>query len=111
MFKIVDEHTNNKGLWIKNPEQTIIYNKVKVSLTIRELIEVYCKKGFSKMLRKTFTHKCQKALEGRSDLSKRHTRHKTQQLLEGDYDGAPPSETRETAVKIAQILPMIKLRA
>jgi len=36
-------------LWVKDPQQTIVYNKVKVSLTIRELIEVYCKKGFSKM--------------------------------------------------------------
>ena len=49
LFKIVEEHTNNKGLWFKDPQQTIVYNKVKVSLTIRELIEVYCKKGFPKM--------------------------------------------------------------
>ena len=47
LFKIVEEHTNNKGLWFKDPQQTIVYNKVKVSLTIGELIEVYCKKGLS----------------------------------------------------------------
>ena len=48
MFKIVKEHCDEKGKWIKDPNQTIVYNAVNKDITIRKLIELWCKKGFQK---------------------------------------------------------------
>ena len=44
------------------------------------------------MLRKTYTHKCKAAFDGRSDIAKRFTRHKTEEVLEGLYDGVTREE-------------------
>ena len=57
VFEIVKEHTNDKGHWIKNPKQTILDSKTKISkaniiesqkLSIREVIERICIEGFPK---------------------------------------------------------------
>ena len=105
-----EEYTNSRKTRLKTTTGcwTAIKKEMRKRLSIPEDEEYLCS---SKMLRKTHTHKCKKALDGRSDIAKRHTRHKDESILEGDYDGSTPQENRESAVKIAQILPMIKLRA
>ena len=75
--------------------------EMRKRLNIPEHEEYLCSQ---KMLRKTFTHQCKLALEGRSDFAKRHTRHKTEATLEGRYDGSTDPEKRESAVKISGTL-------
>jgi len=81
------------------------FSKVKAEmrkrLNIPENEEYLCSQ---KMLRKTHTHQCKLALEGRSDIAKRHTRHKTEAILEGAYDGSTSQEKRESAVKVSATL-------
>ena len=58
-YEIHKEHTNDKGLYIKNPKLTEKIKETKItekqietykSLTIRDVIELICKDGFPKML-------------------------------------------------------------
>jgi len=49
LFPIIKEHCDPFGRWIKNPNDTVRFTKVKDSKTIKEIIEAYCKKGFPKM--------------------------------------------------------------
>ena len=49
--------------------------------------------------------------EGRSDISKRHTRHKSQEILEGTYDGNTRKEKHESAEKLAKVIDFVKRRA
>ena len=81
--------------------------QMKIRLGIGEEEEFLC---VSKMLRKTFTHKCKLALDGRSDIAKRHTRHKDERVLEGDYDGSTRAEHHESAQKIAKVFDFVKRR-
>ena len=48
LIPIVREHTDTLGRWLKNPNDTVKFTKVKASKTINEVIEAYCKKGFPK---------------------------------------------------------------
>ena len=67
----------------------------------------------SKMLRKTYTHKCKLAFDGRSDIAKRFTRHKDEKILEGLYDGdtASRSEVHENSAELGKVLDFVKRRA
>lgn len=58
-YELYEEHTNDKGLYIKNPKLTEKIKETKIterqietykSLTIRDVIELICKDGFPKML-------------------------------------------------------------
>ena len=49
LFTIVKEHCDEFGRWVKNPNDTVKFAKVKESKTIKEVIEAYCKKGFPKI--------------------------------------------------------------
>ena len=49
MFKIIKEHCDEYGHWIKDPNLTVAYTQVNQSITIRDLIKEYCKAGFEKM--------------------------------------------------------------
>ena len=60
LFKIVEEHTNDKGLWIKDPKITKKDDETKITKsqfknsqrkTVRETIELLCKAGFPRMER------------------------------------------------------------
>ena len=60
LFTIVEEHTNDKGLWIKDPKITERDNETKITKsqfknsqkkTVRETIELFCKAGFPRMER------------------------------------------------------------
>ena len=57
IYEIVKTHTNEKGLWIKNPLKTIHDQQTKITkavieqsqkLTINQVIERICKEGFPK---------------------------------------------------------------
>jgi len=93
---------SDKHCWLE------IRNEMKKRLGIPDTEEYLCS---SKMLRKTFTHKCQTVFEGRSDISKRHTRHKSQEILEGTYDGNTRKEKHESAEKLAKVIDFVKRRA
>ena len=49
LFPIVKSHCDELGRWVKNPNDTIKFNKVITSKTIGGVIEAYCKKGFPKI--------------------------------------------------------------
>jgi len=60
LFDIVKYHTNDKGLWIKDPKITEKDNETKITKsqfkssqkkTVRETIELLCKAGFPRMTR------------------------------------------------------------
>ena len=85
----------DKGVWIA------IKKEMRQKLGIKDEEEFLCT---SKMLRKTYTHECKKALQGRSDLVKRHTRHINETILEEAYDGAPKGEIRDNAYTIGEKL-------
>ena len=60
LFKIVKEHTNDRGLWIKDPKITEKDDETKITKsqfknsqkkTVRETIELFCKAGFPRMER------------------------------------------------------------
>ena len=65
----------------------------------------------SKMLRKTYTHKCKSAFDGRSDIAKRFTRHKTEEILEGRYDGVTREEIHQNSTELGVVLDFVKRRA
>ena len=65
----------------------------------------------SKMLRKTYTHKCKAAFDGRSDIAKRFTRHKTEEVLEGLYDGVTREEVQQNSTELGVVLDFVKRRA
>ena len=85
----------DKGVW------KAIKQEMRKKLGIKDEEEFLCT---SKMLRKSYTHECKKALHGRSDLVKRHTRHINETILEEAYDGAPKSEIRDNAYTIGENL-------
>ena len=68
-------------------------------------------KGPSVTIRKTFTHKAKRAFDGRSDISKRFTRHKDERILEGLYDGSTKAEDKANAQKLGKVLDFVKKRA
>ena len=49
LFKIVDEHCDERGHWVKDPNLTVSFTQINKSITIKDLIEEYCKAGFEKM--------------------------------------------------------------
>ena len=60
LYQIVKEHTNEKGLWVKNPNITEKEKETKITKsqfvesqkkTIRETIELLCKAGFPRSTR------------------------------------------------------------
>ena len=85
-----------------------IKTQMKIKLKIPMGDEYLCT---SKMLRKTFTHKCKMAFDGRSDISKRFTRHKDERILEGLYDGSTKAEDKANAQKLGKVLDFVKKRA
>ena len=49
LFKIVKEHCDERGHWIKDPNLTVAFTQVNQSITIHDLIIEYAKAGFEKM--------------------------------------------------------------
>ena len=49
LFPIVKDHCDELGRWIKDPNETLKFNKVIKNLTTGETIELFCKEGFPKM--------------------------------------------------------------
>lgn len=49
LFSIVKDHCDDLGRWIKNPNETVKFNKVIKSTKTGKVIEAYCKKGFPKI--------------------------------------------------------------
>ena len=49
MFQIVKEHCDEYDHWTKDPNLTVQFTQVNQPITIRALIEEYCKAGFEKM--------------------------------------------------------------
>ena len=85
-----------------------IKSQMKITLKIPLKDEYLCT---SKMLRKTFTHKTKMAFDGRSDISKRFTRHKDERILEGLYDGSTEAEDKANAQKLGKVFNFVKKRA
>jgi len=48
-FKVIKEHCDERGHWIKDPNLTISFTSINQSITIRNLIVEYAKSGFEKM--------------------------------------------------------------
>ncbi|MDA0712488.1 MAG: hypothetical protein O2897_00670 [bacterium] len=49
LFKLVKEHCDERGHWIKDPNLTISFSLVNKSITVRDLIIEYAKSGFERM--------------------------------------------------------------
>ena len=49
LFEICNEHQDEKGHWTKDPNLTVSFTQVNQSITIKDLIEEYCKAGFEEM--------------------------------------------------------------
>ena len=49
LFEICNKHQDEKGHWTKDPNLTVSFTQVNQSITIKDLIEEYCKAGFEEM--------------------------------------------------------------
>jgi len=49
LFKIVKEHCDERGHWVKDPNLTVAFTLVNKSITVRDLIIEYAKSGFERM--------------------------------------------------------------
>ena len=49
LWEIIKTHCDSLGRWLKNPNETVRFNKIIKSKSIGEVIEAYCKKGFPKI--------------------------------------------------------------
>jgi hypothetical protein len=49
LFPIIKDHCDDLGRWIKNPNETVRFNKVIKRASVGKVIEAYCKKGFPKI--------------------------------------------------------------